>query len=135
MQTFNFKSAPIKVYGAPLFEATSTFERFPKELLQYFKVISNNACDLRRRCAGARVCFKTDSPTVTVTVKIEKLELDIGMSLFSGDAVAMITGSRQNSDIEVLFTPRTTSRPNIPAPFIKNLVWKMLCFVCPATVT
>ena len=96
MQTFNFKSAPIKVYGAPLFEKTGTFERFPKELLQFFPVISKNSCDLRRRCAGARVCFKTDSPTVTVTVKIEKLELDIGMSLFSGDAVAMITGSRQN---------------------------------------
>ena len=105
MQTFNFKSAPIKVFGAPLFEKTGTFERFPKELLQYFKVISNNACDLRRRCAGARVCFKTDSPTVTVTVKIEKLELDIGMSIFSGDAVAVISGSRQNFRYRGLIYP------------------------------
>ena len=96
MQTFNFKTPPIKVYGAPLFEKTGTFERFPKELSPFFTAISKNPCDLRRRCAGARVCFKTDSPTVTITVKIEKLELDIGMSIFSGDAVAVISGSRQN---------------------------------------
>lgn len=129
MQSFNFKDKPIKVFGAPMFDETGTFERFPKELLKYFKVISNNACDLRRRCAGARVCFKTDSPKITITVEIEKIEIDIGMALFSSDSVAMITGSRQDFTYRGLVYPDNYEATRFTRTLYKNPVMEdvMLC--------
>lgn len=129
MKSFSFKESPIKVFGAPLFEKTGTLHRFPAELSKYFSLISKNPCDLRRRCAGARVCFRTDSPKFTVTVKIEKLELDIGMSLFSGDAVAVITGDRQNFKYRGLVSPRNYEQTEYTGVFSKENLMEdvMLC--------
>ncbi len=129
MQTFNFRRSPIKVFGAPMFEKTGTLERFPKELLPYFKAISQNNCDLRRRCAGARVCFRTDSPKITVTVKIEKIEIDIGMALFSSDSVAVLVGPRQNFSYRGLVYPKSYEATEYTGTISKEPVMEdvMLC--------
>lgn len=131
MQTINFKSSPVKVFGAPLFEKTGTFERFPEKLLQYFTAISKNPCDLRRRCAGARVCFKTDSPFITITVKIEKLELDIGMSIFAGDSVAVLTGSRQNFTFRGIAYPKNYEVTEYSQTFHKERVLEDVTLCLP----
>lgn len=129
MKNFNFKDKPIKVFGAPMFDETGTFERFPEELLPYFKAISNSPCDLRRRCAGARIGFRTDSPKITVTVKIEKIAVDVGMALFSADSVAVITGNRQNFTYKGLAYPKNYEETEYSGTFSKEPFMEdvMLC--------
>ena len=64
MKTYTIYDKPLKVYGIPFFEENKKLVRLPDELINKLPNLSH----LGRRFAGARVAFKTDSPSITVKV-------------------------------------------------------------------
>lgn len=93
MKKYRFDDEPLKVFGVPYFEKTKKFIRLPEDLRNALK---GEYPDLGRRCAGARVGFRTDSTEFTVKMELEKLTPDMGMSAFAAQSAEVIIGSRQN---------------------------------------
>ena len=93
MKTFSLFDKPLKVYGIPFFEEKQRLVRLPSELIAELPHLDH----LGRRCPGARVAFKTDSPTFTVKVVLKTLSVDIGMSIFACQSAQVMLGERENA--------------------------------------
>ena len=93
MPTFTLFDKPIKVSGVPFFEEKKTLARLPDELIEQLPHLDH----LGRRCPGARVAFKTDSPTFIVKVVLKTLEVDLGMSIYACQSVQVMVGERKNA--------------------------------------
>lgn len=91
MKAYNFKNAPIRVFGSPLFYKTGKLERLPDEIAQ---VIAYPY--LGKRCAGARVCFRTNAPNFNIKITLGSNNVDIGMSLYGAQSANVLIGNRQN---------------------------------------
>lgn len=99
---YSFHDAPIRVFGAPQFNKTGTLERLPEEVRCQVPSLEF----LGRRCNGARVAFRTDSPTVGVTVEYETLSMDVGMSLYQCQGSYVYFGRGAESRYAGLVVPR-----------------------------
>ena len=73
MKTYRYNEKPIEVHGIPHFEEKGQLQRLSDEVLE--KVPNLNF--LGRRCGGARLCFKTNSPKFTVKMVFETLGFDL----------------------------------------------------------
>ena len=93
MKTYSLFDKPLKVFGIPFFEEKQQLARLSDELIAQLPHLNH----LGRRCAGARVAFKTDSPTFTIKVVLKTLTPDVGMSLFSCQSVQVMLGERENA--------------------------------------
>lgn len=102
MKTYSLFDKPLKVYGVPFFEQTKSLRRLPKDLIPRLTGVEYITA---RRCPGARVEFKTDSPSFTVKVSLKTLVLDIGMSLYSGQGAQVMVGERGNAQHLALVYP------------------------------
>ncbi len=87
---YNFKNAPIRVYGAPNFYKENKTNRLPPELDGLFSVKG-----LGKRCPGGRVCFKTDAPEFTVRATLATCGVDVGMSIYAASSFAVLIGDRK----------------------------------------
>lgn len=101
MKTYCSKDAPLKVFGIPFFDTKKEFRRLPYELIEKLP----NLEFLGRRCPGARIGFKTDAEEFTVKVILKTLKVDVGMSIFSCQAVNVMVGDRQNSKFIGIVNP------------------------------
>jgi len=90
MVKYNICEKPFQVFGVPNFDKTHVFERLPAEVRREFP----NLETMGRRTPGARVGFRTDSEHILVRMTLETLSVDIGMSLFSCQAVYVFAGER-----------------------------------------
>lgn len=93
MKTYSLFDKPLKVFGVPFFEEKQSLVRLPDELMAQLPDLSH----LGRRCAGARLAFKTDSPTFTVKVVLKTFTVDIGMSIFASQSAQVMLGERENA--------------------------------------
>lgn len=93
MPTYTLFDKPIKVSGIPFFEKNKRLVRLPDELIAQLPHLDH----LGRRCAGARVAFKTDSPTFTVKVALKTLSMDVGMSIYACQSAQVMLGERENA--------------------------------------
>ena len=93
MLIYSLFDKPLKVSGVPLFEKDKKLARLPDELIAQLPHLDH----LGRRCPGARVAFKTDSPTFTIRVVLKTLSVDVGMSLFSCQSAQVMLGERENA--------------------------------------
>ena len=93
MKTYTIYDKPLKVYGLPFFYETGRLARIPDELIKKIP----NLWHLGLRCVGARVAFKTDSPTFTVKVSLKTLSVDIGMAIFAAQSAQVMVGERENA--------------------------------------
>ena len=91
MQVFNFKNAPLRVFGSPLFYKTGKLERLPDEVAA---VITSPY--LGKRNPGARVCFRTNAPKFNVKIELGSCNLDIGMALYAAQSANVLIGDRKN---------------------------------------
>ena len=94
MKTYSVFDKPLKVSGIPFFEEKQSLYRLPEEVMDQLPGFDRL---LGRRCAGARVAFKTDSPTFTVKVVLKTLSVDIGMSIFACQSAQVMLGERENA--------------------------------------
>lgn len=92
MKTYSLFDKPLKVYGVPFFEEKRTLTRLPDELIAQLPHLDH----LGRCCVGARVAFKTNSPTFTVKVVLKTLSVDVGMSLYACQSGQVMLGEREN---------------------------------------
>lgn len=120
MQEFHFSQAPFKVYGAPLFYKTGKMWRLPDELTEHLpkEFIDWN---LAHRCPGARLCFRTDSPVVSIRILFRSISVDIGMSLYAAQSGNVFVGERQKAVYKGLVMPREGyNKPEATGTFYKS---------------
>lgn len=91
MRNYNFKAAPLRVFGIPNFYDTFKTERMPEEVAN---VINSPA--LSKRTPGGRVCFRTNAPHFNVKITLASNRVDIGMAIFAAQSAAVIIGDRQH---------------------------------------
>ncbi len=91
MKVYNFKEAPLRVFGSPLFYKTGKLERMPEEVAAVI-----HAPELAKRNPGARVCFRTNAPSFNVKLVLGSNRVDIGMAIFGAQSAAVIIGDRKN---------------------------------------
>lgn len=116
MKTFSYKDYPIKLFGLPLFEKNGKLERLPDEVIE--KVPSLEF--FGKRCPGARLCFRTNSPKFTVKAKFGTLGPDAGMSVFSCQSFDVLAGDRQKPRFLGLVTPYNLQTFSFEATFDKG---------------
>ena len=113
---YSFRDKPLRVFGAPLFDKTGTLERLPEEVRRQVPSLEF----LGRRCNGARVAFCTDSPSVTVTVVYETLNMDVGMSLYQCQGSYVYIGDRKSPRYAGLVVPRRYDVREVSETFRKS---------------
>lgn len=101
MQVFNCNESPVEVHGLPLFYKDGSFDRLPKE----FEKTAPCAASMRRYSVGARICFRTDSPTVYLKMEVEPLPFTSGMSMIAGQSLHVLFGDRKNPFYAGAWTP------------------------------
>jgi len=93
VSTYTLFDHPLKVSGIPFFERDKRLARLPDEIIAKLPHLDH----IGRRCPGARVAFKTDSPTFSVKVTLKTLSVDVGMSLYSCQSAQVMLGERENA--------------------------------------
>ena len=93
MPTYSLFDKPLKVWGIPFFEEKKALVRLPDEVIEKLP----NLDHLGRRCPGARLAFKTDSPSFTVRVVLKTLTVDIGMSIYACQSAQVMLGERKDA--------------------------------------
>lgn len=120
MQTYHFSQPPFRVFGAPLFDQTGKMWRLPDELTAQ---LPREFVDwqLARRCPGARLCFRTDSPVFSIRICFRSINVDIGMSLYAAQSGNVFVGERQSALYKGLVMPREGyNKPEATGTFHKS---------------
>ena len=100
MKVYNFKDAPLRVFGSPLFYKTGKLERLPDEVAAVI-----NAPSLGKRNPGARVCFRTNAPKFNVKIELGSCNVDIGMALYAAQSANVLIGDRNDPFFAGLLYP------------------------------
>lgn len=103
MKFYRFDESPLKLYGVPLYDREKLWQRLPDETL---KDVSN-LTGLARRCPGARVCLRTDSPEIAVKYTFETFSVDIGMSIYACQSAHVLVGDRRKPYFAGLIGPKS----------------------------
>lgn len=118
MQKFNCKESPIEVHGLPFFYENGSFDRLPENV----KKAAPAAGSMSAYSVGARICFRTDSPTVYLKMEVEPLPFTPGMSMIAGQSLHVLYGSRKNPFYAGAWTVgRDTTVTEGTCPFKKTL--------------
>ena len=111
--TYSIFDKPIKVYGVPNFEKTGRLERLPQELrvklLDRQRLYGGNMDieHLGRRTAGARAAFRTNSRNIKITMRLETLAPDPGMSRFACSSACVYFGRGESWRFAGLVSPES----------------------------
>lgn len=116
MKKYSCKEKPIKVFGVPFWEQTKRFERLPLSVRTNSKHLDFSG----RRCPGARIGFRTDSPVITIKVILKSFTPDIGMSIFSCQSVNVMIGDRQKATFAGLVNPPNYNEKVFEKTFYKE---------------
>lgn len=100
----------------PGFSQTGRLERLPEEVRRQLPSLAY----LGRRCPGARVALRTDSPTVGVSVRYEGLSVDCGMSLYQCQASYVYIGPRRTARYAGLVFPESYDAVQASGSFSKS---------------
>ena len=101
MITYNYKDAPIQIFGVVDFEKKGKIQRLPDELIERIPRLSF----LGKRCPGVRLCFRTNSEQIHLKITFETLSVDVGMSLYSCQSATVFAGDRQNGRFLGIVSP------------------------------
>lgn len=101
MQIFDCKEKPIEIHGLPFFNQNGSFSRLPDDVAK----AAPCAGSMNKYSVGARICFRTDSPTVYLKMKFKPLTYTLGMSPIAGQSLHLLWGSRQNLTYAGAWTP------------------------------
>ncbi len=131
MHTYHFSEKPFRLFGAPLFEKMGKMWRLPDELTDQLpkEFVDWN---LAHRCPGARLCFRTDSPTLSFRIVFRSISIDIGMSLYAAQSGNVFVGDRQNAVYKGLIMPREGyNKPEATGIFQKDAVMEDVTVFLP----
>ena len=92
MKSLHYFEHPLEIHGVPFFKEKKELRRLPDEITEKIESLSF----FGKRCAGARLCFRTDASEFTVKMKLKTLSVDMGMSIFSCQSAFVMVGDRKN---------------------------------------
>ena len=101
MKTYTYKDEPIKIFGLAGFEKDKRLVRLPDEVIEKVPSLSHYG----RRCPGARMAFRTDAKSITVTVQFKTLSVDVGMSLYHCQSAFVQAGHHKEAVFLGLVNP------------------------------
>ena len=104
MQRFSYQHEHIKIEGIYGFEEHGRFRRYTDEIVGKYPRLA----EPDRKCTGARVRFRTDSPTVTVTFRVSNQYVDRGMSFYQANAAYAYVGDYSRSRYDALLSADNT---------------------------
>lgn len=116
MATYTVFDEHLKVSGIPFFEKSKKLQRLTDELISQLPHLDH----LGRRCVGARVAFKTNSPSFTVKVVLKTLTVDIGMSIYACQSAQVMLGERENARYLGVVNPRNYDMKTFEKTFKKS---------------
>ncbi|MBO5069638.1 MAG: hypothetical protein J6C37_04670, partial [Roseburia sp.] len=102
MKTYHYFDEPLKLFGVPCLEQTGKVQRLPESLMQKL----HNLELFGRRCPGARLCFRTNSPKVQIKITLETLSVDIWMSILSCQSAFVLVGERSSAHFAGVVFPQ-----------------------------
>jgi len=115
MICYDATKPPFRVFGLPHFEKDGRLVRLPEDVREAVPSLA----ELGRHAVGARIGFRTNAETFTVRVTLEALTVDVGMSLYACQSVAVTVGSHTDArflglvrakDYETLTVERTFTK-------------------------
>lgn len=118
MKTYSYRDIPLEVHGVPFFESRGVLERLPETVRKAVPTLDA----LGRRCPGARLCFRTDSPTLTLKMTLETLTPDIGMAIYDCQSANVMIGQRQTARFAGLLNPPDYDTKTVEKTFKKDPV-------------
>ncbi len=83
----------LKVEGLYGFEERRLFRRYPEEIIASYPLLA----DADKRCAGARLRFRTDSKKIRVEFRLSNQYVDRGMSFYQANAAYAYIGDYSKS--------------------------------------
>ena len=117
MKVYSCKDAPLQVFGVPFFYEKQNFQRLPAELRD---LLGGSMEALGSRCPGARIGFRTDAAEFTVSFKLKSIKPDVGMSIFSCQAINVMVGERQSARLLGLVNPPNYETLSAEKTFYKS---------------
>lgn len=88
MKKIKLSDGKLKIEGLYGFDERSGFHRYPEEIIAAHPRLS----DADKRCAGARLRFRTDSETIRVEFRLSNQYVDRGMSFYQANAAYAYIG-------------------------------------------
>lgn len=116
MKTYTYKDKPIKIFGLAGFEKDQRLVRLPDDVIEKVPSLSHYG----RRCTGARMCFRTDAKSITVTVEFKTLSVDVGMSLYHCQSAFVQAGPHTDSVFLGLVNPPNYDTKTFSKAFALN---------------
>ncbi len=116
MKTYKYCDAPIEVHGLPFWNETHKLERIPDSDIGKFPKLGF----LGKRCAGARIKFRTNSPSFKIKMELKTLKPDVGMSIFACQSIVVMLGSGQNDYFYGLLSPNSYDMKTVEKTFKKS---------------
>ncbi|MBQ8510475.1 MAG: hypothetical protein IJ493_11275 [Clostridia bacterium] len=116
MKIYRCTDTPLEVHGVPFFHNNQIFERVPAEIRAQLPSLSF----LGRRCPGARICFRTNSPKLTVKMELETFSPDVGMSIFACQSANVLIGPRPTARFAGLVNPPNYQTKTASKTFSKS---------------
>ena len=104
MQRFSYQHEHIKIEGIYGFETHGRFRRYTDGIVERYPRLR----EPDGKCTGARVRFRTDSPTVTVTFRVSNQYVDRGMSFYQANAAYAYVGDYSKSRYAALLSADNT---------------------------
>lgn len=92
---------PLRVYGLNPYYDGEGFSKCHKEILEKIPRVA----ELGSRSCGGRICFRTNSKSVTLRMTLKYVCYDIGMSTFACSSADVYIGPRPTAYFAGLLTP------------------------------
>ncbi len=117
MQAIRYINTNIHIEGIYGFAQTGRFRRYTDEIVEKYPRLQ----EADRKCAGARLRFRTDSPTVTVAFRLSHQYVDRGMSFYQANAAYAYVGDYSRSRYAALLSADNTyDSDTVSAAFANN---------------
>ena len=104
MRQFSYTDNRIMIEGIYGFETHGRFRRYTDGIVERYPRLK----EPDGKCTGARVRFRTDSPTVTVTFRVSNQYVDRGMSFYQANAAYAYVGDYSRSRYAALLSADDT---------------------------
>lgn len=127
MKTLHFYDEPLEMHGIPFFAEKKELRRLPEEITEKIERLSFYG----RRCAGARLCFRTDAGEFKVKMSLQTLTPDMGMSLYSCQTAFVMAGDRKNPYLAGMVKPKNYENLSFTQTIRKNSVMEDVTIYFP----
>lgn len=101
MKNYSCFDEPLKIFGVLNIDKTHTFHRLPDDVMEQVPSLKY----LGKRTPGARLCFRTNSKSISLRCSLESLSFDVGLPVYGAQSFYMFEGNRPTSSYIGVISP------------------------------